>query len=1358
MYQVDTELDESKAMIPQGKELPNPGKLVSIVIAGNSLLCGGSKGVVRTFNIMDGFKHESDVAMTGPISSVAVAGVAAIVAGPGYHVAVERSGESGKFEEVTVINQFHTGAIVGAGFANNIPISFDENGLGLMWDQDVDAAVAASVTTTLKPSSMSTCPSGKAVVVGTKEGIVNLYDVQNQGFRLVFSQQLHNGPITHIEYCRSGEYVFSVGAGSLVVTRASDSACVVGSIDIPEDVLALGCSSPETEDGGVRVIVTAPSASSGNSTVISAYFRPPAVLEPAVPFAAATIYYHETTVDFLATSVAFGRGEMVFVAGLKDRVAGFVWADNQFQDTTPTLFAGCPSALHPTLAMASGGHVLASLGTDGTLLVRSALEDGELSDPHMSFGHPLPPTATSIESVTRTKLSAALHAPPVVAVSSDGTKILTGSSTRGDLVCWQFDASAASAVASTNLQNFTTDFSNMVEQVEATPATAGQKKKRTAVDQLFESLEMAKVDVSAAKMEGSAGAEHPMITKIGDIREQLANIIAANEEKPELEKLDFQEFQLDTAARDRMEVESETKLQSLQDDLELQILAQKFLRNEIKKECWDAMEVKGKTLYALESGLEVSNYPIRMRSDEEIAELARVRTMRNIELAQEKAARRRLRKENAAAAAAPAAGEAALSPEPGAASPPPAPTGEDADDDDEEVDGELYNPLTLYGAQRKRAQIELLRNEIYEKQLEFNKEFEDLCQDKAAVLRAIDGKNASILKVVDELRLGGANDLKVDLFVAKKHVLETPESLLSVVNSEIKVVKVMNAAELIIKAEEDEKIAEQKRLDALDNPIARGIDDMLDGRLEEKGAEEVWEDLPVPEFLGTPEDRWTDAQTKIAKAYEVELKERMELREKRRKLIQSDLTSLKAGVATSIEQFDERMNQFFHNKIKLQQIFIREELKILKLAKALRDEQDILGQEQALSKELQALRSKIRETGANFAAAKDVVSAHEAEYTTIRRADTHLDKSFKTRFVKESSNASQAEDYIDMLVKLFKKRPRKSKIGLAPVDEELALDPSPEGDDYPEGLDKAVWDELVAMRNEKLASESRKREKEADVADKRAFLNRRKAEAKAAVDRQSAVLGELSDHRKSRLDDSLNLEIVVKIKQGQVEVAHDDDFEPNYDAAVLIHRDAVEALNVEVVKLAEVKVQHMTEKMKKQSGIHKLEWQHKRLGMEAEDLQRKTKDVQMLRVTRHMTLEGDSGSSEDRNRKANDVLEKTIKQQEELMKTQLKERTRQATAITRKIRGLNKESVKFEPEITELSNTVDERATMCRVHMAATGGKSKVNARLHAASSRRALVETVKAQADEISFLRDELERRRMKTFPAFIPGQHVAF
>lgn len=1362
VYRVDGETEEAKAITSiskSKKSLSNPGKIVSIVVAGSTLVCGGSEGVLRTYAIGKDMEHEGDVALPGTLTSVAMAGESAVVAGPGYHAVLERNaGEGAHFQEAIVLDTYHTGAIIGAGFAANVPVSFDANGLGLMWDGEAGASVTAKVKTQLKPMCMSACPSGPAVTLGTTEGVVNLYDTTDpSAFKLVFSQQLHKGPVTHIEYCRSGEYIFSVGAGSLVVTRANNNATVVGALDVPANVMALGCSSPESNDGGVRVVLTAPQGYSGSS-VISAYFRPPAILESAVPFLPDTIYYHEASVDFRATSVAFGRGDQVFVAGMKDRVCRFVWADNQFQASDPALFSGCPAALHPTLAMASGGHVLASLGTDGTLLVRSALADGELNDIHLSFGHPLPPAPTTAESVTLEKLTAALHAAPVVAVSSDGTKVLTASSTKGDLICWQFDSGAASAVESA----FSVDLSDMAERAEVAVgagAAAVSTKTKTAVDQLLENLELSKVDASTVKAEG---AENPLVAKIAGIREQLANMMSANDDKPELEMLERQEFQLDLAAKDRMVAEGEQKLQDLRDDLELQILAQQFLRNEVKKECWDAMEVKGKTLYALQSGLEVSNYPIRKRSDDELAELARVKTMRSIELAQEKAARRRLQKEQAAAAASsPAPGDvSAASPEPGTASPPP--VGEaDAggDDDDEEEETDLYNPLTLYGAQRKRAQIELLKNEIYLKQVEFNKDFESLCMDKEAVLRQIDTKNGAISKVVAELRLGGAADLEVVLFAAEKHVLETPEKLLEVDKSEIKVVKVLNAEELILKAEDDKKEAERKALEALDNPIERGIQDMLDGRLEEKGAEEVWEDLPVPEFMATPEDRWTDAQTKVADAFKKEVKERDELRDKRRKLIQSDLTSLKAGVATSISQFDDRLNDFFHKKIRLQQIFIREELKILKLAKALRDEQEILGQEKALSMELQDLRGKIRETDANWAAAKEVVSAHEAEYTTTRRADTQLDKTFKVRFVKESSNPGQAEDYIDMLAKLFKKRPRKSKmVGLHELPEdELALDSSPEGDDYPEGLDRAVWDELVVMRNEKLASEAKKRAKEADVADKRAFLNRRKVEAKAKVDRQAAVLEELGQLRKSRLNDALNLEIVVKIKQGQVEIAHSDDFEPDYDSAVLIDRSAVETLNEEVVKLAEVKVQHMTEKMKKQSGIHKLEWEHRRLGMEAEDLHRKTKDIQMLRVTRHMTLDGDSGT-EDRNRKANDTLEQTIKQQEKLVKTQLADRKRQAMAITRKIRGLKAETVRFEPEITELSNTVDERATMCRVHMAATGGKSKTDARLHAASSRRALVETVKAQADEISFLRDELERRRMKTFPAFIPGQHVAF
>lgn len=93
-------------------------------------------------------------------------------------------------------------------------------------------------------------------------------------------------------------------------------------------------------------------------------------------------------------------------------------------------------------------------------------------------------------------------------------------------------------------------------------------------------------------------------------------------------------------------------------------------------------------------------------------------------------------------------------------------------------------------------------------------------------------------------------------------------------------------------------------------------------------------------------------QRKKLAAYKQEVSARDELRDKRRKLLNSDLASLEQGVETLISGFDKRLEDCFKSKIsKLQQI-IRNELQILKLAKILRDEEEAIEEEERLTSEL----------------------------------------------------------------------------------------------------------------------------------------------------------------------------------------------------------------------------------------------------------------------------------------------------------------------------------------------------------------------------------------------------------------------
>ena len=60
-------------------------------------------------------------------------------------------------------------------------------------------------------------------------------------------------------------------------------------------------------------------------------------------------------------------------------------------------------------------------------------------------------------------------------------------------------------------------------------------------------------------------------------------------------------------------------------------LANMYLKEMIKRECWDAMVVKGRGVAAFHVPLLVSNYPMRERSQHELEELEYVTTLRRIE-------------------------------------------------------------------------------------------------------------------------------------------------------------------------------------------------------------------------------------------------------------------------------------------------------------------------------------------------------------------------------------------------------------------------------------------------------------------------------------------------------------------------------------------------------------------------------------------------------------------------------------------------------------------------------------------------------------------------------------------------------
>lgn len=72
--------------------------------------------------------------------------------------------------------------------------------------------------------------------------------------------------------------------------------------------------------------------------------------------------------------------------------------------------------------------------------------------------------------------------------------------------------------------------------------------------------------------------------------------MATNADLPDIERLERQEFILDTDEHQRIQAEEEQLIVKVREEIELASLANMFLREQIKIECWDSMVVKGKVL------------------------------------------------------------------------------------------------------------------------------------------------------------------------------------------------------------------------------------------------------------------------------------------------------------------------------------------------------------------------------------------------------------------------------------------------------------------------------------------------------------------------------------------------------------------------------------------------------------------------------------------------------------------------------------------------------------------------------------------------------------------------------------------
>ncbi|KAL5017485.1 hypothetical protein ScPMuIL_007074 [Solemya velum] len=858
--------------------------------------------------------------------------------------------------------------------------------------------------------------------------------------------------------------------------------------------------------------------------------------------------------------------------------------------------------------------------------------------------------------------------------------------------------------------------------------------------------------------------------QIRDMRRTIQDMMRKNENLPEIEKLGRHEFDLDIEEQNRLQAESEAEIQRVREEIEFENLAKMYLREMIKKECWDDMKVKGRAIQAFNSSLEVSNFPLKERTVAQQNALDMVTKRRQIEI-QELAARRE---------------EADTVKKPATTADEDAMEGEESDANKKEQpattgslgaqyggDSDLFlSQFDLHTREQKTSQIVLLEDAIHRIRVAFNKDFDEVFRKKEQEIDKIKEKNRRISKIMRDL------DLNEPLVEPAMSVVEKPERLLTVEDSEIKVEKFMTP-EQKKKHEEQLKVEEERRQrEAGDNARERALDDMMGGLLEIKKEDELKKDVPKPAYImSKPQEEWTEDEIKIVKDYEKRVKDLQEEREKYRKQLETELRKLQGVIQEAMTGFDDALNVLFLRKIKVMMVIYQEELKILRLRSSLLVEEELDTREKELNRLLEHKKELKHFASLAYVEARKHVEAYRELYDNLVAEDKLIDKGFKREFMDVSAVMQ------DTLYRLFRRRPRIPKLrggvetSVSSIDQrgpnpfaerpstarqnvqtkmamETAVDDMDKGSNIPEGLDNSVWERFCVYRREKIESEQMVRLKALVLAEMNAFMQSRHEEDEQLKDSIDEILDLMNKVKEDKLRFNLNLEVQLLLKQGQVEADSSGSFINDYTDSVLLHRSVIEDLNTNIKQLGESKITSMVESKDFRMGIIQLEWDQKRMLMQMEDLQNKMKDIQFMKVSREIQLYLNEKDYEGKKSEEISKLEQSILVLKKHHERHMDDKSRNLRDLKKSTKQKDNENVQVERKLQELNVSVNERRHIDEVN-ADRRTDAGAEKRYQEIVQRRKLVDLAKAQAQEVAVLRAEVERLRMRTFPALVQVEH---
>ncbi|KYF40513.1 hypothetical protein TGARI_277930C, partial [Toxoplasma gondii ARI] len=672
----------------------------------------------------------------------------------------------------------------------------------------------------------------------------------------------------------------------------------------------------------------------------------------------------------------------------------------------------------------------------------------------------------------------------------------------------------------------------------------------------------------------------------------------------------------------------------------------------------------------------------------------------------------------------------------------------------------------------------------------FNQMFDAVAMDKKRTVEQINQRAKLASAIAAELKCAQ----KVAAYTSP--ACEDPEALLKVTEEDV-LSELGFVPSWLSSGENNEEGKEEDSNACIDEASARALQQMMDGQLNSKKdmnvleiklEKEAWMDEVKPEDM-------TETQKKKVAEFERQTTQLAALQEAYRKKQEGNLLRVKEEIRDLRQKFQDKFKRLQDQRRQVETEISKEELYSIRHCVWVNSSIDRANSLDDLLRELSDCSRQTKRTTEEVAKVRERCEQLETQHRNAQQTEKEIVASLKACL----HHAQLPPETYNALMAIFRQKRKQSQnrrsTSMSSSSERrndaLQEDEScrggarrspdiPEDTAVPEGVDETFLRKVLQARQDKREAESRLSAISASLEKSRRYLSCLQQRQQQEASLEASFVERISEARRELEMMEMDVKLLIEIKQGRVEVSSPAPVNM-YEDACIVHKEAIERCNEAILAIGKQKLDILEMIKEFRRKIVMVEWEKQVLDAEARELEEKTKDVHMLRVTKEIQkyLAADADKKERRSQAGvgkeatpkvpaeSTVTENSGKVSGQLHTNAEQEgeirRNSQLDVLDKKIRELRQdikkktcENAALEKLASDLQQDVAYGQKIKQLREKPLGLLLRTSSLIAGNNKKtslqyvRRLQHAARRHTDEIDELREELNRLRARTIPMF--------